>query len=208
MELTDRELQIITQGATNAHKAQREFVPLPDLINEGVLWALEHPKKVEMWRDKGKYGENLLRHSVKQKCLSHIAKERQRVYRLERDDIAYYNPAVVKEILPDIFDVEDWLNSGTVNDMDKVSGLSRPSEGNNRLATIVDVKSGFDSLSDDDQMLLRELYADGGVGHQVLAATLDVTERTVQRREERAIQRLVDRLGGEVPWWNSKGRSA
>ncbi len=208
MELTDRELQIITQGATNAHKAQREFVPLSDLINEGVLWALEHPKKVEMWRDKGKYGENLLRHSVKQKCLSHIAKERQRVYRLERDDIAYYNPAVVKEILPDIFDVEDWLNSGTVNDMDKVSGLSRPSEGNNRLATIVDVKSGFDSLSDDDQMLLRELYSDGGVGYQVLAATLDVTERTVQRREERAIQRLVDRLGGELPWWDSRGRSA
>ena len=208
MELTDRELQIITQGATNAHKAQREFVPLPDLINEGVLWALEHPKKIELWRDKGKYGENLLRHSVKQKCLSHIAKERQRVYRLERDDIAYYNPAVVKEILPDIFDVEDWLSSGTVSDMDKVSGLSRPSEGNNRLATIVDVKSGFDSLSDDDQMLLRELYSDGGVGHQVLAATLDVTERTVQRREERAIQRLVDRLGGEVPWWNMKGRSA
>jgi RNA polymerase sigma factor (sigma-70 family) len=208
VELTDRELQIITQGATNAHKAQREFVPLPDLINEGVLWALEHPKKIELWRDKGKYGENLLRHSVKQKCLSYIAKERQRVYRLEREDIAYYNPAVVREILPDIFNIEDWLSSGASNDMDKVSGVSRPSEGNNRLAAIVDVKSGFDSLSEEDQNLLRDLFEDGGVGHQVLAATLDVTERTVQRREERAIQRLVDKLGGEPPWWNVKGRSA
>lgn len=208
MELTDRELQIITQGATNAHKAQREFVPLPDLINEGVLWCLEHPKKVELWREKGKYGENLLRHSVKQKCLSHVAKERRRVYRLERDDIAYYNPAVVREILPDIFDIDDWMTSSTASDMDKVSGLSRPSEGNNRLAAIVDVKSGFESLSDDDKTLLSELYADGGLSHQVLAATLEVTERTVQRREERAIQRLVDRLGGEVPWWDAKGRSA
>ena len=208
MELTDREIQIITQGATNAHKAQREFVPLPDLINEGVLWALEHPKKVELWREKGKYGENLLRHSVKQKCLSHIAKERQRVYRLERDDIAYYNPAVVREILPDIFDIEDWLTSGASSDMDKVSGVSRPSEGNNRLAAIVDVKSGFDSLSEDDQALLRDLFEDGGLSYQVLAATLDVSERTVQRREERAIGRLVDKLGGEPPWWNVKGRSA
>jgi DNA-directed RNA polymerase specialized sigma24 family protein len=42
----------------------------------------------------------------------------------------------------------------------------------------------------------------------VLAATLEVSEKTVQRREERAVQRLVDRLGGELPWWDSKGRSA
>ena len=208
MELTDREIQIISQGATNAHKAQREFVPLSDLINDGVLWALEHPKKIELWREKGKYGENLLRHSVKQRCLSTVAKERRRVYRLERDDIAYYTPAVVREILPDIFDIEDWLNAGTSELGDKVSGLSRPSEGNSRLATIVDVKSGFASLSEDDQGLLRDLYEDGGVTQQVLAATLEVSEKTVQRREERAVQRLVDRLGGELPWWDSKGRSA
>jgi RNA polymerase sigma factor (sigma-70 family) len=208
VELTDRELQIISQGATNAYRAQREFIPLGDLINDGVVWALEHPRKIELWREKGKYGENLLRHSVKQRCLSHIAKERRRMYRLERDDIAYYTPAIVREILPDIFDIEDWLNSGTSELGDKVSGLSRPSEGNNRLATIVDVKSGFDSLSEDDQALLRDLYEDGGVTHQVLAATLEVSEKTVQRREDRAVQRLVDRLGGELPWWDSRGRSA
>jgi DNA-directed RNA polymerase specialized sigma subunit len=72
----------------------------------------------------------------------------------------------------------------------------------------VDVKSGFASLSEDDQVLLRDLYEDGGVTQQVLAATLEVSEKTVQRREERAVQRLVDRLGGELPWWDSKGRSA
>jgi RNA polymerase sigma factor (sigma-70 family) len=207
VELTDRELQIITQGATNAHRAQREFIPLSDLINEGVLWALEHTRKVEMWREKGKHGENLLRFSVKQICLSHIAKERRRVYHLEKGDIAYYTPAIVREVLPDIFDIDDWL-SGSSNDQERVSGASRPSEGNTRLATVIDVKSGFDSLSEDDQLLLRELYEDGGVTHQVLAATFDVSEKTIQRREQRAIERLVDKLGGELPWWNAKGRSA
>lgn len=206
MELTDRELQIITQGATNAHKAQREFIPLPDLINEGVLWALEHERKVVLWREKGKYGENLLRHSVKQAALSKIAAERRRIYKLERDDIAYYTPAVVREILPDIFDPDDWLSS-SMNDQERVKGTSRPSEGNTRLAAVVDVRSAFYTLNEDDQGFIRDLFQDGGLTHQVMAATLDVAEKTVQRKEQRIIQRMVDRLGGELPWFD-KRRSA
>lgn len=203
MELTDREVQIITQGATNAHKAQREFIPLPDLINEGVLWALEHARKVEMWRDKGKYGENLLRHSVKQAALSLISRERRRIYKLEREDIAYYTPAVVREILPDIFDPDDWLSSSS-NDQERVKGASRPSEGNTRLAAIVDVRSVFFTLSEDDQGFIRDLFQDGGLTHQVMAATLGVAEKTVQRKEQRILQRIVDRLGGELPWFDKR----
>jgi DNA-directed RNA polymerase specialized sigma24 family protein len=180
---------------------------LGDLINEAVLWALTHEKKLLMWREKGKHGENLLRFSAKQHCLSLIGKERRRIYVLEKDDIAYYTPAIVREVLPDIFDIDDWL-SGSTNDQERVSGTSRPSEGNTRLATVVDVKSGFESLSDDDKALLTDLYADGGVTHQVLAATLEVAEKTIQRREQRAVQRLVDKLGGELPWWDMKGISA
>ena len=63
-------------------------------------------------------------------------------------------------------------------------------------------------MSDDDKALLTDLYADGGVTHQVLAATLEVSEKTIQRREQRAVQRLVDKLGGELPWWDAKGLSA
>lgn len=201
MELNDRELQVITQGASNAHKAQRDFLPLSDLINEGVLWALTHPKKVEMWRERGKYGENLLRHSVKQKCLTIIAKERHRIYRLERGDIGYYTTALVREVLPDIFDPDDWHSTSQSSDT-KVSGVSRPSEGNTRLAVLMDVSSAFYSLSDEEQMLLKNLHADGGMSASVLAATLEVNEKTVRRREERALRRMVDRLGGEPPWWD------
>lgn len=202
MELTDRELQVITQGATNAHTAQRGFIQLSDLINEGVLWALEHPQKIEMWREKGKYGENLLRHSVKQKCLTLIAKERHRIYKLERGDLGYYTTALIREILPDIFDPDDWHSTSQSSDT-KVSGVSRPSEGNTRLAVLMDVSSAFYSLSDDDQTLLQNLHADGGMAASVLAATLEVNEKTVRRREERALQRMVDKLGGEPPWWDT-----
>lgn len=202
MELSPRELQIISQGATNACKAQREFIPLPDLVNEGVVWALTHERKIEMWREKGKYGENLLRHSVKQACLTLISRERRRIYKLERGDIGYYTTALVREILPDIFHPEDWYSSSQTGD-ERVSGISRPSEGNTRLAVLMDVSGAYYSLSDTDQVLLAELHADGGMAIQVVAATLEVNEKTIRRREDRALQRIVDRLGGEPPWWDA-----
>ena len=206
MELTDRELQVITQGATNAHKAQRGIMSLGDMVNEAMVWALSHPKKIKLWREKGKHGENLLRFSAKQHALSVAGRERRRIYQLERGDIYYYTPGMVREILPDIWNIEDWMSSSQSEMTDKIGGVSRPSEGNNRLATIVDVHSAYTQLSAEDQNLLRDLYADGGVTHQVLAATLDVSEKTIQRREHRAVERLVDRLGGELPWWDARTR--
>ena len=198
--LSDRELQVITQGATNAHKAQRGFLPLTELVNEAVLWALEHGKKVEMWREKGKYGENLLRFSSKQHCLSVVSRERRKRYQLHKGDTTYYSTALVRELLPDIFDPEDWV-TGQVEMTDHVGGVSRPSEGNNRLAMMMDITSAYYSLNDTDQALLRDLHADGGVPKTVLADTMGVADKTVARREQRALQRIVDILGGEVPWW-------
>jgi len=66
---------------------------------------------------------------------------------------------------------------------------------------VIDVRSAFDALPPKDKMLLIDLYADGGMAVQVVAAQLQVTERTVRRREERALDKMVERLGGEPPWF-------
>jgi RNA polymerase sigma factor (sigma-70 family) len=66
---------------------------------------------------------------------------------------------------------------------------------------IVDVRSAFDSLPPKDKTLLIDLYADGGLAVQIVAAQLEVSERTVRRREERALDKMVERLGGEPPWY-------
>jgi FixJ family two-component response regulator len=83
---------------------------------------------------------------------------------------------------------------------DEVRGPSRPAEGNNRIAVIADVRSSFYSLSEKDQNFLMDLYKDGGLPVDVVATTWEVTERTVKRREERIMEKMVERLGGEPPW--------
>jgi len=197
--ITDSELKLARQGATSAWKSGRGIVDKDDLVAEANLWMVEHLEKVRQWRDEGRHGQNKLRNACRQRCLTIVARERRRQSQLTRGDLAYYTPQMLREILPTIFHVEDWV-SGAIN-TGETRAPSRPAEGNTRLAMVIDVRSAFDILPPKDQALLIDLYADGGLAIQVVAAQLEVTERTVRRREERALDKMVERLGGEPPWY-------
>lgn len=197
--ITDHDLKIATQGAASAYRSGRGVVDKDDLIGEAYLWLAKNKAKVNRWHDEGKHGDNKIRHAVRLHCLRVVSDERRKQSRLMRGDLFYYPMALVREILPDVYDREDWFGQRG-EPADKVRGTSRPSEGNNRLAMIIDVQSCLKRLPESDQALLADLYQDGGVGFDVVAATAGVSSRTIRRREERAIERIVEMLGGEPPY--------
>jgi DNA-directed RNA polymerase specialized sigma24 family protein len=169
-----------------------------DLVAESNLWIVENYEKVEQWREEGRHGQNKLRNACKQKCLSVVARERKRRSNLQPGDVFYYTPQMIREILPNIWDVDDWASGETVT-TGEVRSPSRPSEGNNRLAMIADVRAAFFNLKNPDQEVLYALFRDNLTFEQA-AELFEVTERTVRRREERVLDRMVERLGGEPPW--------
>jgi FixJ family two-component response regulator len=65
---------------------------------------------------------------------------------------------------------------------------------------VADIRSAFFTLSKKDQAFLEDFYRDGGVTADVLAVSLEVSERTIRRRDDRIMEKLVERLGGEPPW--------
>lgn len=195
---TDDELRIARQGAMSAARSGRGLIPLEDLVAEANLWMVEHMEKLRLWRDKGSHGKNSLRRAVRQRCLTLIAAERRRRSGHQSGDVFWYTPQIIRELMPDIWDEDDWL-TGSAPNSGELRGPSRPSEGNNRLAMICDVRSAFYGLSDDDQTLLANVYRDS-LPWAVIAVNLDVHERTVRRREERVLEKMVERLGGEPPW--------
>lgn len=202
MEITDHDLKLAKQGAMSAAKSARGLVPLGDLIGEANLWLVEHLDKVELWREQGSHGANKLRNACRQRCLTVVARERRLRSRLEAGDIFYYTPQMIREILPDIFDTDDW-SSSTSTISDEPRSASRPAEGNNRLAAICDVRQAFYGLPEADRLMLADLYQAGGVPFDVLAASMEVHERTVKRREARIVEKLVERLGGEPPGYHT-----
>lgn len=198
-EITPQDMRIAKQGALSAYRSGRGLVAAEDMIGEGNLWMVKHLDKVVHWRTQGKHGQNKLRHAVRQRCLTIIAKERRRRSGLQPGDIFYYTTAMIRELLPDIWDEDDWI-SGNTNNAEEIRNPSRASEGNNRLAMVADIRSSFYTLSKTDQSLLEDFYRDGGVTIDIMAARLEVTERTVRRRDDRIMEKMVERLGGEPPW--------
>lgn len=197
--ITEKELRLARQGARSAARSGRGIVPFDDLVGVANMWLATHTEKVAQWKEEGKHGENKLRRACMMAGLTVVARERRIQNGLMRGDAFYYSKAMIEDVLPMVFDPDDWTAS-QVPDTDTVRrGGGDPAEGGNTLATVMDVRRALDSLNDEDRTLLELLYADH-LSYEVTGATLGLHERTVRRKAERAIERMVEALGGEYPW--------
>ena len=204
---TEKTLRAAHAAAVRVHRNHRALVPYDDLRSECYVWLAKHEAKVLEWQELGPSGAAKLGKSLYRAAQKFAVAERARMTGTLPGDHTYYSVGLLEELLPDIWDYESWASSGA-SSSDKVTGTSRPSEGGNRMAMLVDVKWAVAGLSADDQALLRDRYEDGGVAADILAATYGTTASTIRRRVDRILVRLADRLGGEPPWYPGGGRRA
>lgn len=198
--LTDAEMRAASATAARIQRIQRGLMEYDDIRSEIYLWMITNPKKLLRWRDEGKVGKSKLRTAIYRAGMRWATRERATLTKTQPGDHTFYSEAILHEVLPDIFDYESWALDAYSDDTEGRT-QSRPGEGNTRLAMIVDVKCGFESLSEDDQMLLRQRFADGGMDVSVLAATYQAHDSTIRRRLRNTLRKLSDRLGGEPPWF-------
>jgi hypothetical protein len=68
---------------------------------------------------------------------------------------------------------------------------------------VSDVRSAFYSLPETNRVFLEEVFDQGADNIiEVIAAREDVSEKTINRRIDRLMDKMVERLGGEPPWLN------
>lgn len=126
-------------------------------------------------------------------------REMRRQGLIDVQDQYHYSPGVVKSALEVglrylVFDqVPAWPASDEEDS--GVRAVNDPAEGNNLQAIMLDVLRGFDGLSRADQDLLVRNHLDG-LSLAEIAAELQDEVKTVQKRHERAVDRLIDQLGG------------
>jgi DNA-directed RNA polymerase specialized sigma24 family protein len=197
--ITETEIRIANGVAKRVHRTQRFLLEFDDIRSEMYLWMAAHQDKMSRWREEGKSGKGKLGTALYRAGMRWATKERARITRTHVSDHAFYSEAVLHELLPDVYDYDNWILN-TVEDDTDGRMQSRPGEGNTRLAMLVDVKFALESLPEDDQELLQARFADGGMDVQVLAATYQAHESTIRRRVRNALRRLSDKLGGEPPW--------
>lgn len=198
MQFTEKEYRLAREGARDASKSS-SLVEQEDLVGEAFLWLSSHPKKVTEWRELGRKGENMLRISCKRAALKAVAKERKRITGAEYSDMCFYSTQMIRELMPTIFNVEDWSSSAAMSNEPR--GQSAPAEGNNRLAMIVDVRAAYHDQATHIQEFLQRMY-DNPVPNveDLIAVEEGVSTKTIQRRDERYLGFMVQYLGGDNPW--------
>jgi RNA polymerase sigma factor (sigma-70 family) len=199
IEFTDTEYKVATGVARRIARIQNYYVEVDDVQQECHLWMVKNPQRVYTWRQEGKKGKAKLGTALYRAGMRYVIRERTKRTSSEPPDHAFYSEAVLHELLPDVFDYDSWVMESFSEDTER-RAPSRPSEGNTRLAMLVDVKFAVESLNDEDRNLLKDRFADGGLSVAALAATYDTHESTIRRRVRNTLRKLADKLGGEPPW--------
>lgn len=208
MNKTNEELwEIIYKTARNSAsrtaRIHRHIVTSDDVYQHLNLWAAEHWHKIQEW-DSDDSLVFKLRRTFNNEGQKFAAKERAFKSKSSPNDSFYYTHEVLQELLKDVWNYDYWVQSSVPVDEEFITKSTKPSEGNNRLALLSDVKHGLARLNDADQELLRRRFADGGTDFDALAIEYDATEDAIRKRVSRALTKLSERLGGEPPVWNNR----
>ena len=162
-------------------------------------WFIEHPNKLDTWEAIGdKDAKNLIYRSLRNEALDYCQRWKAKTVGYDVSDLYYYEPALVEVLLPTVlmgnFHIAPKLN---------LSGSSRPSapaEGGNVQVMLLEVDSAYWKLSKEDRKLLFFRHAES-LDFKEIANYLSLgTEDAARMRHKRAIQRLVNKLGGRKPY--------
>ena len=190
---------IVAVVSRNVHRRFRNWIDFEDIQQEAYLWCLSKPRKVTEYLDDGKQGEKKLTLSLRRHCEQQARKAKAAANGGHYSDEFFYEISQLSELLPLMFDRENWLEQPQDFGADKVSGTREPAEGGNWLTTMVDVSTAYEALTIEDRRLLRRYYWDEWT-FKMIADAEQVEPHQARKAVYEALVHLLDELGGASPW--------
>lgn len=181
------------------------FVEEDDLKQDCWEWCWRRQDKVEEYlkrEDEGqrKGGERALFVTLRRLAVRIAKKAKAEQSGYQVTDEYYYSTEQIKDLLSYYF-AGDWSAKMQVDDSDvRYTRTLDPAEGNNVLATMSDIDYAWRCLTSRDQQILVLLYDEPAHTLTDIAAMFNITPTTVQRREQRSLDKIQRALGGESPW--------
>lgn len=180
-------------------KGRRWGADHDDFHQEMVLWMLDNVGKMNAraaeFADPDRFRRWLAK-TLRNTCTDFIAKMADQAGASDRTYCYWYSVPELKVLLDSMFDPESKYHPPKLNGDDR--NKRDPAHGNNWLVTLADVESGYNKLTLEDQNMLALFHRDG-VRNKDLAAEWDLTEAQMSWRHTRAVERLLDHLGGPKP---------
>ena len=182
-----------------AHEFSRKFhmCDADDIRQELWIWFLEHPNKVKLWETlEGKQSTKLIARSLRNAAKDYCQREKARAVGYKVEDNYYYDREVVELLLPAVL-VGD-MTAPSMADLGFNNSKKVASEGGNWFAMMGDIERGLRKLT-QEQLSIIYLRFGEGCDNASLATELAITEDAARMRVNRAVNNLLNYLGGSRP---------
>jgi RNA polymerase sigma factor (sigma-70 family) len=182
-----------------AYEYSRKYhiVDADDVRQELWLWFLEHPNKVKTWEAlDGKQSIKLIAKSLRNAAKDYCQKQKAQIGGYRVEDNYYYDRELVEALLPSV--IRGDVVAPSIVDLGFISGKKVASEGGNWFAMMADIEWGLDKLTHEQKSIMFLRFGDG-CDNRTFAKELGITEDAARMRVNRAVNNLINFLGGSKP---------
>jgi DNA-directed RNA polymerase specialized sigma24 family protein len=189
---------IVVAVASEYHR-KYDMVELEDIKQSLYKWFLEHPNKLNDWEAIGeKDAKNLIYRCLRNDALDYCLEWKAKSVGYETSDAFFYESDIVEALLPSVlrgeFGISHKLN---------LVGPSKPpapAEGGNMMVMMIEIDKAYRKLSIEDRTILFYRYAES-MDYGAVATEMNLSSEDAARmRHNRAIKKLITRIGGFRPW--------
>ena len=189
---------IVVAVASEYHR-KYDMVELEDIKQSLYKWFLEHPNKLNEWEAIGeKDAKNLIYRCLRNDALDYCLEWKAKSVGYETSDVFFYESDIIEALLPSVlrgeFGVSHKLN---------LVGPSKPpapAEGCNMMVMMIEIDKAYRKLSTEDRTVLFYRYAES-MDYGDIATEMNLgSEDAARMRHNRAIKKLITRIGGFRPW--------
>lgn len=189
---------IVVAVSSEYHK-KYNMIELDDIKQSLYQWFVEHPNKLNEWESLGeKDAKNLIYRSLRNQALDYCLEWKAKSVGYETSDVFFYEADVVEALLPSVLRGEV-----TVSHKLNLTGYSKPvapAEGGNMVVMMVEIDKAYNKLKKEDKTILFCKHA-LSMDYKTIADEIGVaTEDAARMRHNRAIKKLISKIGGFRPW--------
>lgn len=168
-----------------------------DIRQELWIWFLTHPNKVKTWEElEGKQSVKLIARSLRNAAKDYCQKEKARAVGYRVEDNYYYDREVVELLLPAV--IRKDLVAPAMAELGFTKSKQVASEGGNWFAMMADIDRSLSRLTQEQLTIIYLRFGDG-CDNATLAKELAITEDAARMRVNRAVNNLLNFLGGSRP---------
>jgi RNA polymerase sigma factor (sigma-70 family) len=182
-----------------AYEFSRKFqmCDTQDIRQELWVWFLEHPNKIKTWEElDGKQSTKLIARSLRNAAKDYCQREKARSVGYKVEDNYYYDREIVELLLPAVLRRD--LNAPAMTDLGFTKAKKVASEGGNWFAMMADIDKALIRLTREQLTIVYLRFGDG-CDNVTLAKELDISEDAARMRVNRAVNNLLNFLGGSRP---------